>query len=108
MSNNDDNLTYGEYNEARGTNTQDGDRGIIGDTFNYLKGRYHTSQAAQQPYGQQFDPSQPHATTGPQSAQQPYATGGQPTQPYNQSQPSYGQGVYVSFRSFIYLSAHTN
>lgn len=55
-----DDLAYGEdYRGNRGgtDDYQGGDRGLIGDTFNKLRDKYHQSQQTssgqyQQPYGQ--------------------------------------------------------
>lgn len=106
MSNQEDDLAYGEYNTARGSNSaQQGDRGVIGDTFRYLKGRYQTSQQSHQTYGQNFDPSQPYSSgppgnSGTPSGQQQY---GSNIPGYIQNQSQYGQGSsgsYVSSDSF--------
>src|SRR5271156_2868208 len=104
MSHNEEDLAYGEdEGRERGPAGQDSDRGLIGDTFKYLKGRIKQSQ---QPYGQQQQTGQPYGG-GSQSSQQQIGPGGQPynvgpqsgqqygtdSQSYNQSQ--YGQGSYV-------------
>ncbi len=100
MSNQEDDLAYGEYDRSRGPNTQDGDRGLVGDTFRYFKGRYKQSQQSQQPYGEQFDPSQPHSTGRPPSGQQQY---GSSNQGYGSNQSQYMQGSYVSYPQFLAL-----
>jgi phospholipase D1/2 len=84
MSNQPDEPAYGEdYEQSRGSGGPEGDRGIVGDTFRYLKGRYKQSQQPQQQYGY----GQPQ--TG---QQQEYGQG------YGATQPQYGQGSYVRSR----------
>jgi len=98
MSNQQDDLAYGpeEYDQSRGGGDREGDRGIVGDTFRYLKGKYKQSQQPQQAYGygqqQQTGPGGQVYNVGPQSGQQqqqPYSQG------YNANQPPYGQASYV-------------
>ena len=93
MSNQQDDLAYGEeYSQSRGADGQ-GDRGIVGDTFRFIKERYKQSQQPQQAYGygqQQTGPGGQAYNVGPQSdQQQPYGQG------YSANQPPYGQASYV-------------
>jgi phospholipase D1/2 len=93
MSNQQDNPAYGEeYDQSRGADGQ-GDRGIVGDTFRFLKERYKQSQQPQQAYGygqQQTGPGGQAYNVGPQSGQQqPYGQG------YSANQPPPGQTSYV-------------
>ena len=78
MSNKQDDLAYGEdYSKDRGSNSQGTDRGIVGDTFKFLKNKYQQSQhsqPAQQSYGY---------------TEQPFTSGGQQYAP--------GQAGYVSY-----------
>src|SRR5271156_4447038 len=95
MSNQQDDPAYGEeYDQSRGVGDQEGDRGIVDDTFRYLKGKYKQSQQPQQAYGygqqQQTGPGGQVYNVGPQSdQQQPYSHG------YSANQPPYGQASYV-------------
>ena len=102
MSNQPDDLAYSEeYDQSRGVGGQEGERGIVGDTFRYLKERYKQSQQSQQPYGygqqqtsqQQTGPGGQAYNVGPQAGQQQ-----QYGQGYNTNQPQYGQGGYVCSR----------
>ncbi|KAL9105294.1 MAG: hypothetical protein Q9227_009509 [Pyrenula ochraceoflavens] len=96
MSGRDDDLAYGEsYGADRGSGGgyQSSDRGLIGDTFNKLRDKYHASQGQpQQPYGQnqqQYSQGQQPYGQGQQAyGQQQYA---QSQQPYGQNQQQYGQ-----------------
>src|SRR2546429_425344 len=95
MSNQPDDPAYGEeYDQSRGAGDQEGDRGIVGDTFRYLKGKYKQSQQPQQAYGygqqQQTGPGGQVYTIEPQSGQQPPYS-----QDYSANQPPYGQPSYV-------------
>jgi hypothetical protein len=96
MSNQQDDPAYGEeYDQSRGVGDQEGDRGIVGDTFRYLKGKYKQSQQPQQAYGsgqqqQQTGPGGQVYNVGPQSGQQPSYSQG-----YSANQPPYGQAGYV-------------
>jgi hypothetical protein len=75
MSKREDDLAYGDdYGKDRGAGSQSTDRGIVGDTFNFLKTKYKQSQQPQQPQqsqspygyseqanqsgGQQYNPTQ--------------------------------------------------
>jgi phospholipase D1/2 len=54
MSNRQDDLAYGEdHSKDRGSGSQGTDRGIVGDTFKFLKNKYQQSQhpQSQQSYG---------------------------------------------------------
>jgi len=96
MSAPQDDLAYGEdHSRERGPGDQ-GDRGIIGDTFKYFKDRVKQGTQSSQPYGQQqTGPGGPPYQTGGQSGQQQY--GG--TAPYSGYQQQYGLGSYVGFHS---------
>lgn len=63
MSRKEDDLAYGdEYGQDRGAGSQGTDRGIVGDTFKFLKNKYQQSQHPQQsqsPYGYTEQPSNP-------------------------------------------------
>jgi phospholipase D1/2 len=63
MSRKEDDLAYGDdYGKDRGAGSQSTDRGIVGDTFNFLKTKYKQSQQPQQsqsPYGYTEQSSQP-------------------------------------------------
>ena len=49
MSNREDDLAYGdEYGNDRSSNSQGADRGVVGDTFKFLKNKYKQSQQPQQ------------------------------------------------------------
>jgi hypothetical protein len=92
MSNQQDELAYGEeYEQSRGAGGQDEDRGIVGDTFRYLKGRYKQSQQPQQQYGYGQPQTGPQQQTGPGG--QVYNVG-----PQTGQQQQYGQGSYVCSR----------
>lgn len=94
MSNQQDDLDYGEgYEQSRGAGGPQEDRGIVGDTFQYLKGRYKQSHQPQQQYGY----GQPQ--TGPQ---QEHGQG------YGAAQPQYGQGSYVRSRPSTMVTATRN
>lgn len=55
MSNKEDALAYGDdYSQERGSNPRGTDRGIVGDTFKFLKTKYKQTQQptqSQSPYG---------------------------------------------------------
>ena len=99
MSNQPDDLAYGEDDEqSRGAGGPEGDRGIVGDTFRFIKDRYKQSQQPQQQYGY----GQPQS--GPQ---QQYGPG------YGATQPPYGQGSQVrsaqyNCRDYEKLNAQQN
>ncbi len=61
MSRREDDLAYGDdYGKDRGASSQDTDRGIVGDTFKFLKNKYQQTQHPQQsqsPYGYTEQPS---------------------------------------------------
>lgn len=63
MSRREDDLAYGDdYGKDRGAGSQGNERGIVGDTFKFLKNRYQQSQHPQQsqsPYGYTEQPSNP-------------------------------------------------
>ena len=83
MSDQDADLVYGEdYRRDRAYGSQGTERGLIGDTVRFLKGRY---QGPQQP--QQLGNTQPSSSSG-----QPY----NPSQQYGYSQASYGGQSYGS------------
>jgi hypothetical protein len=91
MSNQQDEQAYGEeYEQSRGVG-EEGDRGIVGDTFRYLKGRYKQSQQPQQQYGYGQPQTGPPQQTGPGG--QVYDVG-----PQTGQQQQYGQGSYVGSR----------
>lgn len=71
MSRREDDLAYGDdHTKDRGSNAQGTDRGIVGDTFKFLKNKYQQSQhpqPSQQSYGyteQQYGSGGPHNTPG--------------------------------------------
>jgi phospholipase D1/2 len=78
MSNREDDHAYGDdYSKDRGAGSQGADRGIVGDTFKFLKNKYQQSQHSSQ--------SQPNYGY----TEQPYSSGGQ-------QYPSGQQSSYVS------------
>lgn len=67
MSNPQDDLAYGEdYNKDRGSGSQGTERGIVGDTFKFLKTKYQQSQHPQSSQPSYGYTEQPHGSAGQQ------------------------------------------
>lgn len=76
MSNRQDDPAYGDdYSKDRGSGSQGTDRGIVGDTFKFLKNKYQQTQ-----HPQQSQPSYGYT-------EQPQVSGA--SQQYSSSQTSY-------------------
>jgi hypothetical protein len=87
MANREDALAYGDdYNKERGSSSQGTDRGVVGDTFKFLKNKYQQSQ----------NPGQTQSSYG--YTEQPQGPGSQQYQP--------GQGSYVSWTTIERQSTH--
>jgi hypothetical protein len=71
MSDGRDDLAYGDdHSKDRGASSQGTDRGIVGDTFKFLKNKYQQSQ-----HPQQSQPSYGYTEQPQGSGAQQYTTG---------------------------------